>query len=186
MNSVQQKMANSDASYSSPIAKLCTRAGIMAMLFGLFILLSWVNLNFAHMWSIKFAWLCYMVLMVYYFFMDIKLALITTAAMFFFTLVATLIGGRQPSGFEVVLFLLFFFGGIAAVLVGHYIIEKKKESPMSNFQECLITPMFVVVELLQLSGVGASLGITDNHNTSANHHNHDHTHHDHNDDHESQ
>jgi uncharacterized membrane protein YGL010W len=186
MNSVEQKMAASDASYQTPIAKLCCRVGITALLFGLFILLSWVNLNFAHQWSINFAWLCYIVLMVYYFFIEVKLALITTVIMFFFTLLATLIGSHEPSGFSITLFLIISLGGIASVLIGHYVIEKKSGSPMSNFQECLIMPLYVVVECLQLSGIGPSLGLTHkNHNKNSNHHTHDQPD-DHDNDHESQ
>ena len=189
MNSVEHKMAESDAAYTSPIAKLCCRVGIVVMVFGLFILLSWVNLNFAHKWSINFAWICFIALMIYYFFINVKIAAVSTVIMFFFTLIATLVGGHQPSGFGMTLFLIFFFGGIAAILIGHYVIDKKQGLLMSNFQECLVTPMFVIVEGLQMSGFGDTFGVTNKKSSGCCHseteHMHDHNDDDHDQNHES-
>ncbi|MCH9643613.1 MAG: hypothetical protein K0U29_06570 [Gammaproteobacteria bacterium] len=190
MNQIEGKMAASDASYASPMAKNCSRFGILSMLFGIFILLSWVNLNFAHTWSISFTWLCYIVLVIYYYFLDVKLAVVATVVMFIFTLIATLIGGHYPTTANIILFLIFFVGGLASVLIGHYVIEKKKASLLNNLQECLIIPLYAMVECLQVCGLGSMFGVSDNKAHSAptheTEHMHDHSHdNDHSNDHES-
>ena len=182
MSSIERKMAESDAGFTTPLARLCCRLGVLAILFSIFILLSWVNLNFAHTWSINFTWLCYIVLIVYYYFIDVKLGIVSTVVMFIFTLIATLIGGHQPSWVSIILFLIFFVGGVASVLIGYYVLEKRQGSLINNFQESLITPLFVIVECLQRSGFGATFGVSDTRTTE---HTHDQQANDHSDDHES-
>ena len=181
MNHIEGKMTASDANYSSPTAKNCSRFGVLAMIFGIFILLSWVNLNFAHSWSISFTWLCYIVLVIYYYFLDVKLALLATVVMFIFTLIANLIGGHYPTTANIILFLIFFVCGLAAVLIGHYVIEKKQTTLLKNLQECLVIPLFAMVECLQVCGLGNMFGVSDK--TEHMHDSHDADHHN---DHESQ
>lgn len=112
MKSFQELAAIYQQEHQSKINKLMHYIGIPAIIFGLFILLNWVNLDFGTVWKISFSWLMLLAGVIYYFWLgQYKLAAITTVVMVILLLIATWVAGPYPSGFGIVLFLAFFFGG---------------------------------------------------------------------------
>lgn len=155
MKSFQELAAIYQQEHQSKINKLMHYIGIPAIIFGLFILLNWVNLDFGTVWKISFSWLVLLAAAIYYFWLgQYKLAGITTIVMIILLLIATWVAGPYPSGLGIVLFLIFFFGGWIFLFVGQG-MEKSKPAFIRSIWQILIAPLFLIDELMGVCGLGS-------------------------------
>lgn len=155
MKSFQELVAIYQQEHQSKVNRFMHYIGIPAIIFGLFILLNWVNLDFGTVWKISFSWLLLIAGAIYYFMLgQYKLAAITTVAMIILLLIATWVAGPYPSGYGIVLFLIFFFGGWIFLFVGQG-MEKSKTAFVRNVWQIAIAPLLLVDELMGTFGLGS-------------------------------
>lgn len=155
MKSFQELMSIYQQEHRSKINKLMHYIGIPAIIFGIFIVLNWVNLDFGTMWKISFSWLILIVAVVYYFMLaQYKIATITTIVLVIILLIASWVAGPYPTTHGVILFVIFFFGGWIFLFVGSG-MEKTKAAVIKSLWQIMIAPLFLVDELLGVCGLGS-------------------------------
>lgn len=153
MKSFEEVMTLYHQQHRNNTNKLLHQIGIPAIIFGAFMLLNWVNLDFGTVWKISFAWLVLILGAVYYFMLGIyKLASATTVIMIIVLFFAAWVAGPYPTVFSGVLFLILFFGGWGLLFAGHG-IEKNKPAFMKSIEQILVAPLFLVLSLMQVCGL---------------------------------
>jgi len=139
--------------------KLLQLISMPAIIFGTFMLLNWINLDFGTVWKISFAWLALIFAAVYYFMLSIyKLATVTTIILIIALMFASWIAGPYPSTFSGVLFLILFIGGWLILLAGKGF---NKLGFVKSLGQVLIAPLFLVQALLQVCGLEKKLHTED-------------------------
>jgi len=133
--------------------KLFHYIGIPAIVIGALLLLNWVWVSFAGHWNITFAWIAVIGLLIYYYFLDIKLAVVMTVALVVLNLICYWIAYPRPTTANLIVFLILFIGGWILQFIGHS-FEKTKPSFTANISQVFIAPMFVVAEFIVLLGLG--------------------------------
>lgn len=126
---------------------------VPATLIGLFMLLSWVNLDFATVWKISFAWIIAAITLIYYYCLNVKLAAVTTVLMLIIVFFAGLLATPQPTAVSITLCLILFLGGCCTILISHHFLETEKLSYPDCLYQILIAPLFVVIALLDVLGI---------------------------------
>ena len=155
MKSFQELMSTYQQEHRSKINKLMHYIGIPAIIFGIFIVLNWVNLDFGTVWKISFSWLILILAAVYYFMLgQYKIATITTIVLIILLLIASWAAGPYPTSFGIILFVIFFFGGWIFLFVGSG-MEKTKAAVIKSLWQIMIAPLFLVDELMSLCGLGS-------------------------------
>lgn len=138
----------------SATTQLLDKIGTPAVIFGLFMILNWINLDLAGSIKISFAWLLLILSAVYYFMFggNTKLAGATTAVLVVLLLFAAWIAGPTPSGAGIFLFLIIFGGGIGALIAAHG-MEKSKQTLLKRPLQVVTAPLFLVNDLLIALGI---------------------------------
>ncbi len=155
MKSFQELLSIYQQEHQSKINRLMHYIGIPAIIFGLFIYLSWVNLDFGTVWKISFSWILLILVAIYYFWLgQYKLATVTTIVLIILLLIAVWVAGPYPTGFGSVLFLIFFFGGWIFLFVGQG-MEKSKRALIRSLWQIMIAPLFLIDELMAVCGLGS-------------------------------
>jgi len=126
--------------------------GIPAILIGALLALNWVSISIAKEWHITFAWLLTIGLLVYYYFLDVKLASAMAVVLVILTLICAWIAFPAPGKFSLILFLILFIGGWVLQFIGHS-FEKVKPD-FSNILQAVVTPMFILAEFMTMLGIG--------------------------------
>lgn len=155
MKSFNEEMAAYSAAHQSSGNKLFHYIGVPAVIFGTFMLLNWINIDFGTVWKVSFAWLALIFTCVYYLMLgNYKLAAITTIILLVFLGVAAWVARPYPSVFSGVLFLILFVGGWALLLMGHGMFEKNRPALMNSLCQIFVAPLFLTAEILNMTGIG--------------------------------
>lgn len=150
MTSFQQQLYIYQQQHTNPINRMTHYIGIPAIVFSLLMLLNWISIDIAKVWVISFSWILLIAVLVYYFLLNIRIALLTAVIMTPITLFATWLASPTPHHpWQGILFLVLFIGGWALQFLGHY-FEKKKPAFFDSFKQLLIGPLFILVELLKI------------------------------------
>lgn len=141
MKSLAQQMSFYQRYHQSPKNRLTHFFGVPMIILAVMQLLSWVplgpNLNLAHV--------VMLVLLTYYFLLDVPLALAMTA--FFAAMLAiTQHLARLPWTWALAAFGVLFVGGWIIQLIGHH-FEGRKPALLDNFFQIFIAPMFLMAEV---------------------------------------
>ena len=131
---------------------------IPAILLSLLILFSWISISIAGHWHITFAWIGVILLLIYYYFLDIKLAVVMTVILIVLTLLCSWIAYPAPTKFSLILFFVLFIGGLLLQFIGHS-LEKTKPELLAHLSLLLIAPLFVVIELIIMLKLGKYFGL---------------------------
>ena len=132
---------------------LLDKIGTPAVVFGLFMVLNWINLDLGTVVKISFAWLLLILSAVYYFMLgNHKLAGAATAVLVVLLLVAAWIAGPYPTASKIVLFLIIFGGGIGALIMAHG-LEKSKQTLLKHPLQVAKAPLTLVTELMVALGI---------------------------------
>lgn len=118
---------------------------------GVLIALSWISVSIAARWHISFAWIVVIALLVYYFFLSVKLAAVMTVILVLITALCTWVAFPAPTATSLILFLILFIGGCLLRCVGHT-FEKTKVDYLTYLKFAAVTPLYVVVELILALG----------------------------------
>lgn len=152
MNDFQTLMETYYQQHQHPINQWLHKIGIPMILFSVFMCLSWVNLDFGTVWKVSFAWLVWLAASIYYCRLGVlKLAAATSVLLVILLVIALLVAGPYPTHISGSVFLILFISGWAMLLVGH-LIEKSKPAFTESLLQALIAPLFLVNELVSLTG----------------------------------
>jgi uncharacterized membrane protein YGL010W len=147
MQSLNQQFTDYCEQHSNPLNKLLHYIGVPCIIVGALMLLNWVAIDIATVWRIGFSWFLVIGAAVYYYFLNVRLAILTFLILLIVTWISTAIAGARPSTFSFILFLLLFIGGWIVLLAGH-LIEKSKPAFTKNIQQLAIAPLFILIDAL--------------------------------------
>ncbi len=160
MKLLAEQLKQYQAQHTEKTNRLAHYIGIPAIVLGTLLLLSWISVSIAAKWHISFAWIAVIALLIYYYFLDIKMAAVMTVVMVIVTLLCTWIAYPAPTKFGLTLFLILFIGGWLLQFIGHT-LEKVKPSFFNTVGSILIAPLFVVAELIVALGLGKYFDLED-------------------------
>ncbi|VVE22249.1 hypothetical protein PMO31116_03166 [Pandoraea morbifera] len=142
MKSLAQQMSFYQRYHRSPKNRLTHFFGVPMIILAVMQALSWVPLGPS---GLNLAHVVMLVLLSYYFILDVPLALAMTA--FFAVLLAvTQHLARLPWTWALVVFGVLFVGGWIIQLIGHH-FEGRKPALLDNFFQIFIAPMFLMAEV---------------------------------------
>ncbi|GAB3629165.1 hypothetical protein PTE30175_05451 [Pandoraea terrae] len=147
MKSLAEQMSFYQRYHRSPKNRLTHFIGVPAIMLAILLLLSWVplgpsGLNAAHVFVL--------VLLMYYFVLDVPLALAMTAFSALMLAAARHLS-RLPWTWGLGAFFVLFVGGWIFQLVGHH-FEGRKPALLDNFFQVFIAPIFLMAELFFFFG----------------------------------
>lgn len=126
--------------------------GIPMIIFSLLMLFNWISIDIATKWQISFSWIFLITTLIYYFFLNVRLAIVASVIFIIIALIAMWIARPVPSTFSFILFLILFMTGWVLQFIGHY-FEKQKPAFLISTKQLLIGPLFVLREALTTLGV---------------------------------
>lgn len=143
MQTLEQQMSFYAAYHQDPRNKASHFVGVPMIIFGLFIALGWARLEVGGV-TLTAAMLLAAVVLVWYFLLDVPLALAMLAVNAVLLYFADSVS-RQPMAIGTAWFVVFFGGGWAIQLVGH-VWEGRKPALVDNFFQIFVAPIFLAAE----------------------------------------
>jgi uncharacterized membrane protein YGL010W len=144
VKTLEEQMSFYAAYHQDSRNKLSHFIGVPAIIFGLFIALGWLRVEAGGV-TITAAMLLAAVVLVWYFLLDVPLALamlvVNAALLYLADLVAV-----QSIKVGAVWFLVFFGGGWVIQLIGH-VFEGRKPALVDNFFQIFVAPIFLAAEV---------------------------------------
>ncbi len=131
-------------------------AGVPLIILSVMILLGFIKIIMPGVFSITLACLTTVGVLIYYFYLNWKLALALTPILIILLLFSDLFSHNGPTKLGIWAFVITFIVGWAFQLYGHY-IEGKKPAFMDNLSQALIAPLFLTAELFFMAGYMKSL-----------------------------
>lgn len=125
--------------------------GVPLIIFSLMVLLGFLHLVIPGVLDVTIAGIATLVLLVYYYYLNWRLALVLTGVFIILLWVANLVSYSGPTSSALWIFIVTFILGWALQLIGHF-IEGNRPALMDNIWQALIAPMFLTAELFFLSG----------------------------------
>ena len=142
-------------SYASYHQKAVTRythmVGIPLIILSLMILLGFIHVVIIGVLDASVANLATLVLLIYYFRLNWRLALALTPILIFLLWIASLISHNGPTSEAMWSFIIIFFMGCILQFVGHF-IEKRRPAFIDNLWQVMIAPLVIVAELFFIVG----------------------------------
>ena len=165
MKSLAQQLNEYRQQHANRTNQITHYVGIPAILISLMLVLSWVSVSFGGHWHLTFAWIAVIALLVYYYFLDVKLAVVMTVILALVNWACTAIAYPTPSKGSLILFLILFIGGWILQFVGHS-FEKNKHSFFTGVYQVLVAPLYVLVEAVLALKLGSYFDLEENQKTS--------------------
>ncbi|MEO8717227.1 MAG: Mpo1-like protein [Burkholderiales bacterium] len=154
MQTLEQQMSFYAAYHQDPRNKASHFIGVPMIIFGLFIALGWARLEVGGV-TLTAAMLLAAVVLVWYFLLDVPLALamlaLNAALLYLADLVST-----QPMAMGAAWFVVFFGGGWVIQLIGHA-WEGRKPALVDNFFQIFVAPIFLAAEVFFALGYKPAL-----------------------------
>jgi uncharacterized membrane protein YGL010W len=154
MQSLEQQMSFYAAYHQDARNKATHFVGVPMIIFGLFIALGWARVEIGGT-TLTAAMLLAAVVLVWYFLLDVPLALamlaVNAALLYLADRVSLL-----PIGAGFVWFLVFFGGGWVIQLIGHA-WEGRKPALVDNFFQIFVAPIFLAAEVFFALGYKPAL-----------------------------
>jgi len=144
MQTLEQQMSFYAAYHQDPRNKATHFVGVPMIIFGLFVALGWMRIDVGGV-TLTAAMLLAAVVLVWYFLLDVPLALamlVTNAVLLYLANLVSV----QPIGVGFAWFLVFFGGGWVIQLVGH-VYEGRKPALVDNFFQIFVAPIFLAAEV---------------------------------------
>ncbi|OGT34566.1 MAG: hypothetical protein A3C44_07005 [Gammaproteobacteria bacterium RIFCSPHIGHO2_02_FULL_39_13] len=152
MKLFQEQLQIYQQQHTNKINLLTHYIGIPCIIFSLLMVFNWVSIDIATKMQISFSWILLTVTLLYYFFLQIRLAICACIVMIPFAYCASWIARPAPTHFSATLFLILFLGGWILQFVGHF-FEKQRPAFFLSLSQLLIGPLFVLVEALEAMGI---------------------------------
>ena len=154
MQALEQQMSFYAAYHQDRRNKATHFVGVPMIIFGLFIALGWARFEIGGI-TLTAAMLLAAVVLVWYFLLDVPLALAMLALNAALLYLADLVSG-QPIGTGLAWFLVFFGGGWVIQLIGHA-YEGRKPALADNLLQIFVAPIFLAAELFFALGYKPAL-----------------------------
>lgn len=154
MQALEQQMSFYAAYHQDRRNKATHFVGVPMIIFGLFIALGWARVDIGGV-TLTAAMLLAAVVLVWYFLLDVPLALAMLALNAALLYLADLVSG-QPIGTGLAWFLVFFGGGWVIQLIGHA-YEGRKPALADNLLQIFVAPIFLAAELFFALGYKPAL-----------------------------
>lgn len=145
------------AQYHQSKATLYTHlAGVPLILFGLMVLLGFVQVIIPGVLSTSLAYIATIALFVYYFRLNWRLSLCLLPVFALMLWIAAMVSHAGPTRFALWVFFITFVLGWILQLTGH-LIEGKKPAFMDSITQAMVAPLFLTAELCFMLGRMRSL-----------------------------
>jgi uncharacterized membrane protein YGL010W len=144
MQTLEQQMSFYAAYHQDARNKATHFVGVPMIIFGLFIALGWARIEAGGV-TLTAAMLLAAVVLVWYFLLDVPLALAMLVANALLLYLADLVS-VQPIATGAIWFLAFFGGGWVIQLIGHA-YEGRKPALVDNFFQIFVAPIFLAAEV---------------------------------------
>ena len=145
MRSFTEQFTAYQQEHTQQTNKLLHYISVPALLIGILLALSWLSISIVARWHITFAWIAIVALLIYYYFLHIRLAIAMTVVLIIVTLICSWIAFPAPTGFSLILFLILFVGGAILEFVD-LSLEKSSATFFSRLGPLVITPLFLLTE----------------------------------------
>lgn len=119
--------------------------GTPLILFSLMILLGFVHVVIVGVLEVSLANIAGLVLLLFYFRLNWRLALVLTPIFIFLLWIATFFSRHGPTSFGLWSFILIFLIGIVLQFTGH-LLEEKRPTLVDNLWHVFIAPLLIVAE----------------------------------------
>ena len=154
MQTLEQQMGFYAAYHQDARNKASHFVGVPMIIFGLFVALGWARVEVGGV-ALTAAMLLAAVVLVWYFLLDVPLALAMLAINAALLYLADGVS-QQPIGAGLVWFVAFFGGGWVVQLVGH-LWEGRKPALVDNFFQIFVAPIFLAAEVFFALGYKPAL-----------------------------
>ena len=144
MQTLEQQMSFYAAYHQDARNKATHFVGVPMIIFGLFIALGWARIEAGGV-TLTAAMLLAAVVLVWYFLLDVPLALAMLVANAVLLYLADLVS-VQPIATGALWFIAFFGGGWVIQLIGHA-YEGRKPALVDNFFQIFVAPIFLAAEV---------------------------------------
>lgn len=171
MKTLAQKLSDYELEHSASANKMTYLVAIPAIALGTLLLLSWISISLFASIHITFAWIASIALVVYFYFLDKKLAAALAIVLLIVTGICSLIAYPHPNGLSLILFLILFVGGWAMLFLTNS-ISKSKHGVMQIVMTFPIAIMSLVIKLIHLAKMDSYFitpAPTPTHHTTSNH-----------------
>jgi uncharacterized membrane protein YGL010W len=145
MKTLAEQMSIYQDYHTKEITKITHYFGVPCIILAVQIFLSWFHINFAGIFTISLAWLAVIALVVYYFILDVTLAIAAAMCLIILTFIGQMFAGNTFHFLGVLTFFVLFIGGWIIQFVGHY-FEDKKPAFTENLLQIFIAPIFLIAE----------------------------------------
>lgn len=154
MQTLEQQMSFYAAYHQDPRNKASHFVGVPMIIFGLFIALGWARIEVGGV-TLTAAMLLAAVVLVWYFLLDVPLALAMLAVNAVLLYLADAVS-TQPMATGAAWFVVFFGGGWVIQLIGH-VWEGRKPALVDNFFQIFVAPVFLAAEVFFALGYKPAL-----------------------------
>jgi uncharacterized membrane protein YGL010W len=144
MKNLEEQMAFYAAYHQDSRNKASHFIGVPAIIFGLFIALGWLRVEVGGV-ALSAAMLLAAIVLVWYFMLDVPLALAMLVVNAVLIYLADLVA-VQPIAIGAIWFVVFFGGGWVIQLIGH-VFEGRKPALVDNFFQIFVAPIFLAAEV---------------------------------------
>lgn len=138
-------MASYGAYHQHPWNRLTHFVGVPAIIFAILIPMGWLRLPLVS-GDISLAVVFVAVVLIYYFLLDIKLALAMLLVMTIMLIITESIAVNIPLRQGTIIAIAAFVGGWIFQIIGH-IFEGRRPALADNFWQIFVAPIFLVAEL---------------------------------------
>ena len=154
MQTLEQQMGFYAAYHQDARNKATHFVGVPMIVFGLFIALGWARVEVGGL-ALSAAMLLAAVVLVWYFLLDVPLALAMLMLNAGLLYLAALVSA-QPIGTGLAWFAVFFVGGWVIQLIGH-VYEGRKPALVDNLFQIFVAPIFLAAEVFFALGYKPAL-----------------------------
>lgn len=137
--------------HRKPVTLYTHLIGIPCLLFSLMIFFGFFHLVIPGVMDLNLASLGTVLLLLYYYVLNWRLALVLTVLFFCFLWIADWIGSEGPTSYALWTFLIAFLLGWILQLIGHC-IEGRRPAFFDHFGQIFIAPLFLTAEVFFKTG----------------------------------
>ena len=139
------------AYHQKPVTRYTHLLGVPLILFSFMILLGFFHVVLTGVFDVNVANITTVVLLIYYFRLQWRLALALTPLLILLLWLAAFLSHDGPTSSALWLFFIIFLLGAALQFTGHF-IEEKRPALVDNVWQVFIAPLFMVAELFFMAG----------------------------------
>lgn len=139
------------AYHQKAVTRYTHMVGVPLIMFSFMILLGFFHVVLTGIFDINVANIATLVLLIYYFRLQWRLALTLTPLLILLLWLAAFLSHDGPTSSALSLFFIIFILGVALQFIGH-VLEEKRPALVDNAWQVFIAPLFMVAEVFFIAG----------------------------------